>query len=114
MSPKFKWPPESECVFESVVNRWVLMTKVLSAATFHRLHIISPKCPRILSRALYRPVPPIHASASITIPAATMAAAIMRGRAGPSPNQIRPIIAAKITDVSRSADTMPSGALLLA
>ena len=55
-----------------------------------------------------------QASASMTMPTATMPAAISRGRAGPSPNQISPIIAAKITEVSRSADTMPSGALLLA
>ena len=74
----------------------------------------SPSLRHICSAASKASASLSQASASITIPAATMLAAIRRGRAGPSPNQIRPIIAAKITDVSRSADTMPSGALLLA
>ena len=58
--------------------------------------------------------PPDQASARRTMPANTSMAAPSRALTDPSPNQNSPIIAAKITDVSRSAETMPIGAFVLA
>ena len=47
------------------------------------------------------------------VPVATIPAATRRRIFGPSPNQMTPISAAKITDVSRRAETVPKGASVL-
>ncbi len=54
------------------------------------------------------------AIARATIPITTMVAARSLLDFGPSPNHMTPIIEAKMTELSLSADTMPNGAIVFA
>ncbi len=60
-------------------------------------------------------IPPLQlAIARATIPITTMLAARSLLDFGPSPNHMTPIIDAKITELSLSADTTPNGAIVFA